>query len=239
MRRIIPVSERVSTHGETKGYVPRAGEQPFRGEARMSIAVCRRIVVGLSVVLSILVFRSTLSAAPIVFSVAAAPNPIIIPQNLVGFVTFTVSLDPASPTPSVVVNPLTLGNTALQFLSGDIQDQILGGTLEQEGTCFRFVRPDIILLNAIGQGESCTFVESFRTRDIRDPDPDLIDGQWSLNEVVEVVDSANSTNTLAQKVLFFAVVTDQFGPIPGPSTLVLLATGFAGLLSYALRTQRG
>ena len=176
----------------------------------------------------------------LVFSTAANPDPVMIPATMVGSVTFTVTLSMASTAPIVkgAVDFSTLGNTAIQFTGGDINDKIGGGRLVAGGSCFSFANGLPTAMNIFNKGQSCTFIERFPTTHPI-PDNDPRPGNWALNEVVSMVGydaNLNRVAAAANKVSFNAVVYDT----PEPNSVALMASGLAALgLVWTARRRLG
>ena len=114
-----------------------------------------------------------------------------------------------------------------QFLAGDRMDAVTGANITG-GSCYVFNNNGgVIASKVLSPGDNCSIVETFKTGDARNPDPDQDSGTWAVQSVL-AVKGLNSGTMVAQKVSFQAIVTDPRAA-PEPGTLALLGIGMVGI----------
>ena len=166
------------------------------------------------------------AAAAIVYDLAANPPAVTVMQGQSGTDTITVTLSQLSNENAAVQIP-TASTIMWQFLSGDQMDAVTDATITG-GSCFLFNKAGAIFgTNTVTPGGDCTIIETFKTGDLRNPDPDTDKGTWAVQSAL-AMKGLTSNMTLAKKVSFQAIVTDPV-QAPEPGTIALFGIGLIGI----------
>lgn len=175
------------------------------------------------------------ACAAIAYDLAANPPSVTVMQGQNGTDTITVTLSMLSTEKASVQFP-TNSTIVWQFLSGDKLDAVTGADITG-GSCYVFNNAGAVIASKVlNPGGDCTIVETFKTGDSRNPDPDTDSGTWAVQSAL-VVKGLDSNMTVAQKVSFQAIVTDP-KVTPEPGTMALLGIGLIGIGMTGRRWKR-
>lgn len=174
--------------------------------------------------------------ANVIYDLAANPAAVTVMQGQNGTDTITVTLSMQSNERASVQFP-TNNTIVWQYLSGDKMDAVTGADITG-GSCYVFNNAGVVIAsNVLRPGGNCSIVETFKTGDARNPDPDTDNGTWAVQSLL-VMKGIDSGMTVAQKVSFQAIVTDPT-KMPEPGTMALFGAGLIGIGTAGRRWKRG